>query len=41
MKVPFTLGTVWHFGLAVRDPRARAKWFMKILGLGKQLGRAT
>ncbi|MEP7153738.1 MAG: VOC family protein [Nitrospira sp.] len=36
MKVPFTLGAVWHFGLAVRDPRASAKWFMKILGLSKQ-----
>ncbi len=36
MKVPFTLGAVWHFGLAVRDPRASAKWFMRILGLSKQ-----
>ena len=36
MKVPFTLGTVWHFGLAVRDPRASAQWFMRILGLRKQ-----
>ncbi|WHZ15904.1 MAG: hypothetical protein OJF52_002750 [Nitrospira sp.] len=36
MKVPFTLGPVWHFGLAVRDPRASAKWFMRILGLSKQ-----
>jgi catechol 2,3-dioxygenase-like lactoylglutathione lyase family enzyme len=36
MKVPFTLGAVWHFGLAVRDPRASATWFMKTLGLGKQ-----
>ena len=36
MKVPFTLGAVWHFGLAVRDPRASAKWFMKILGLSRQ-----
>ncbi len=36
MKVPFTLGAVWHFGLAVRDPRASVKWFMKILGLSKQ-----
>jgi catechol 2,3-dioxygenase-like lactoylglutathione lyase family enzyme len=36
MKVPFTLGTVWHFGLAVSDPRASAKWFMTILGLRKE-----
>lgn len=35
MKVPFTLGAVWHFGLAVRDPRASAKWFMKLFGLQK------
>lgn len=36
MKVPFTLGAVWHFGLAVRDPRASAKWFMRVAGLSKQ-----
>jgi len=36
MNIPFTLGAVWHFGLAVRDPRASAKWFMRILGLRKQ-----
>jgi len=36
MKVPFTLGAVWHFGLAVRDPRASAKWFMRMFGLSKQ-----
>ena len=36
MKVPFTLGAVWHFGLAVRDPRASARWFMRVLGLSKQ-----
>ncbi len=35
MKVPFTLGPVWHFGLAVRDSRASAKWFMKLFGLAK------
>jgi catechol-2,3-dioxygenase len=29
MKVPFTLG-------AVRDPRASARWFMRVLGLSKQ-----
>lgn len=36
MNVPFTLGPVWHFGLAVRDPRASAKWFMRVSGLSKQ-----
>lgn|GEM_PF-202151 len=33
MKVPFTLGQVGHFGLAVRDPKASAKWFGRALGL--------
>ena len=33
MKVPFTIGTVGHFGLAVRDPRRSAKWFVRVLGL--------
>lgn len=36
MKVPFTLGTVGHFGLAVRDPRRSAQWFMRMLGLRKE-----
>jgi catechol 2,3-dioxygenase-like lactoylglutathione lyase family enzyme len=36
MKVPFTIGNVGHFGLAVRDPRKSAKWFMSVLGLHKQ-----
>ena len=36
MKVPFTIGTVGHFGLAVRDPRRSAKWFMRVLGLRKE-----
>jgi catechol-2,3-dioxygenase len=36
MKVPFTLGTVGHFGLAVRDPKKSAKWFQRVLGLKKQ-----
>lgn len=36
MKVPFTLGPVWHFGLAVRDPRASAKWLIRMLGLSRQ-----
>ena len=36
MKVPFTLGTVGHFGLAVRDPRRSAKWFVRVLGLRKE-----
>jgi len=36
MKVPFTLGVVGHFGLAVRDPKTSAKWFARALGLEKQ-----
>ena len=36
MKVPFTLGVVGHFGLAVRDPKKSAKWFQRALGLKKQ-----
>jgi catechol 2,3-dioxygenase-like lactoylglutathione lyase family enzyme len=36
MKVPFTLGVVGHFGLAVRDPKKSAKWFERALGLKKQ-----
>ena len=36
MKTPFTVGTVGHFGLAVRDPKQSAKWFERALGLKKQ-----
>ena len=36
MSVPFTLGTVGHFGLAVRDPKKSAKWFKSAFGLEKQ-----
>ena len=36
MKVPFTLGEVGHFGLAVRDPKKSAKWFERALGLQKE-----
>ena len=36
MKVPFTLGVVGHFGLAVRDPKKSARWFGRVLGLRKQ-----
>jgi catechol 2,3-dioxygenase-like lactoylglutathione lyase family enzyme len=36
MKIPFTLGTVGHFGLAVRDPKKSANWFERALGLKKQ-----
>ena len=36
MKVPFELGTVGHFGLAVRDPKKSARWFERVLGLKKQ-----
>ncbi len=36
MKVPFTLGTVGHFGLAVRDPKKSARWFQRVLGLREE-----
>ncbi|MFZ1747503.1 MAG: VOC family protein [Nitrospirales bacterium] len=36
MTVPFTLGPVGHFGLAVRDPKRSAKWFVQVLGLRKE-----
>jgi catechol 2,3-dioxygenase-like lactoylglutathione lyase family enzyme len=36
MKVPFTVGVVGHFGLAVRDPKQSAQWFKRALGLEKQ-----
>src|SRR6266446_677884 len=36
MKVPFTLGVVGHFGLAVRDPKKSARWFQSALGLRKE-----
>jgi len=36
LKVPFTLGEVGHFGLAVRDPKESAKWFERALGLKKE-----
>jgi catechol 2,3-dioxygenase-like lactoylglutathione lyase family enzyme len=35
-KVPFELGTVGHFGLAVRNPKESARWFSRALGLKKQ-----
>jgi catechol 2,3-dioxygenase len=36
MKPPFTLGVIGHFGLAVRDPKKSAKWFLRVLGLRKE-----
>src|SRR6266487_3421897 len=36
MKVPFMLGEVGHFGLAVRDPKKSAQWFQRALGLRKE-----
>jgi hypothetical protein len=36
MKVPFTVGVVGHFGLAVPDPQRSAKWFGRALGLKKE-----
>lgn len=36
MKAPFSLGTVGHFGLAVRDPRRSADWFIECLNLREE-----
>jgi catechol 2,3-dioxygenase-like lactoylglutathione lyase family enzyme len=36
MKAPFTLGTVGHFGVAVRNPTRSAAWFIRVLGLRKE-----
>src|SRR5437879_2474248 len=36
MKVPFTVGVVGHFGLAVRNPKQSAKWFERTFGLEKE-----
>jgi len=36
MKVPFEVGVVGHFGLAVRDPKKSARWFERVLGLRKE-----
>jgi catechol 2,3-dioxygenase-like lactoylglutathione lyase family enzyme len=35
MKVPFKVGVVGHFGLAVPSPKRSAKWFERALGLKK------
>ena len=36
IKVPFKLGVVGHFGLAVRNPQRSARWFQRVLGLRKE-----
>ena len=36
MSVPFSLGVVGHFGLAVRDPKKSARWFERAFGLKEQ-----
>ena len=36
MNVPFILGTVGHFGLAVRAPKKSAEWFGRAFGLKEQ-----
>lgn len=36
MEIPFELGNVGHFGLAVRDPEKSAEWFERALGLETQ-----
>jgi catechol 2,3-dioxygenase-like lactoylglutathione lyase family enzyme len=35
-RVPFTLGVIGHFGLAVRDPQKSAQWWNRALGLATQ-----
>ena len=34
-KIPFRVGVVGHFGLAVRNPKRSAKWFQRVLGFEK------
>ncbi|MBV9271651.1 MAG: VOC family protein [Candidatus Eremiobacteraeota bacterium] len=36
MSVPFIVGQVGHFGLAVRDPKKSAKWFERVLGFKQE-----
>lgn len=36
IKAPFTRGAVGHFGLAVRNPKRSAKWFVRSLGLREE-----
>jgi catechol 2,3-dioxygenase-like lactoylglutathione lyase family enzyme len=36
MNAPFTLGTVGHFGLAVRNARLSADWYRRCLGLREE-----
>jgi len=36
VKKVFVLGTVGHFGLAVRDPRRSADWFIDCLNLREE-----
>ena len=36
MRVPFTVGQVGHFGLAVRNPVRSAKWFGRVLGFKEE-----
>jgi catechol 2,3-dioxygenase-like lactoylglutathione lyase family enzyme len=35
-NLPFTVGTVGHFGLAVRDPKKSARWWQRVIGLRKE-----
>jgi catechol 2,3-dioxygenase-like lactoylglutathione lyase family enzyme len=35
-RVPFELGIVGHFGLAVRDPQKSARWWQRVIGLRKE-----
>ena len=36
MSAPFSIGTVGHFGLAVKDPRKSADWYIANLGVREE-----
>ncbi len=36
MSAPFSVGTVGHLGLAVRDPNASARWYERVLGMQEE-----
>jgi catechol 2,3-dioxygenase-like lactoylglutathione lyase family enzyme len=36
MRMPIKLGTVGHFGLAVRNPRKSAAWWLRTFALRKE-----
>jgi len=34
--MPLTLGTVGHFGITVRDPKASARWWVRVMNLREE-----